>query len=541
MLRHSSRKRTSFRPSSDSAPVTTFQRVSEPNDYYALILQSIGEGVHGIDADGRITFVNQAAATMLGWTADELIGQHQHPLLHHTRRDGTPYAESDCPILAALREGKVFRQDNEVFWRRDGSSFPVDYIATPIRQNGTVVGAVLAFRDVSDRQRVTRQLALEQARRSEGERLAQELQRVFMQVPAAVCTTRGPDHVIESANARYQQLVGQGHLVGKSKREVFADPADAAAILDILDRVFATGEPYVGNEVRRVWDRGTGAPEDGYVNVVYQPLRDATGIVYGIMSHLVDVTELVRSRRLLEAHAAELDRVTQSLSRINRELDQFAYIASHDLKAPLRGIASLASWIEEDLGSKLGDEGRQHMLLLRSRVNRMETLIDGLLEYSRAGRLRNRVETVDVRALLDEVVEMLSAPPGVVIRIGAGMPTLDTERLPLQQVFLNLLGNAVKHGGRPDVEVTVTAREDGEFLEFAVADNGPGIPKQFHGKVWEMFQTLQPRDSVEGAGIGLALVKKNVENRGGRAWLESDGSHGSTFYFLWPKHSEQDA
>jgi PAS domain S-box-containing protein len=320
MLRPSSRKRTSFRPSSDSAPVTTFQQVSEPDDYYALILQSIGEGVHGLDADGRITFVNQAAATMLGWTAEELIGQHPHPLLHHTRRDGTPYAESDCPILAALREGKVFRQDNEVFWRRDGSSFPVDYIATPIRQNGTVVGAVLAFRDVSDRQRVTRQLALEQARRSEGERLAQELQRVFMQVPAAVCTTRGPDHIIESANARYQQLVGQGHLVGKSKREVFADPADAAAILDILDRVFATGEPYVGNEVRRVWDRGTGAPEDGYVNVVYQPLRDATGIVYGIMSHLVDVTELVRSRRLLEEHAAEMDRLTQSLSRINREL-----------------------------------------------------------------------------------------------------------------------------------------------------------------------------------------------------------------------------
>jgi light-regulated signal transduction histidine kinase (bacteriophytochrome) len=289
-----------------------------------------------------------------------------------------------------------------------------------------------------------------------------------------------------------------------------------------------------------MWDRGTGAPEEGYVNIVYQPLRNATGTVYGIMSHLVDVTELVRSRRLLEEHAAELDRLTQSLSRINRELDQFAYIASHDLKAPLRGIASLASWIEEDLGATLGDESRQHLSLLRSRVNRMETLIDGLLQYSRAGRVRNRIETVDVRTLLDEVVEMLSAPPGVVIGIGPDMPTLDTERLPLQQVFLNLIGNAIKHGGRPDVEVHVTVRQHGEFFEFAVADNGPGIPKQFHGRVWEMFQTLQPRDSVEGAGIGLALVKKNVENRSGRAWLESDGAHGSTFSFLWPKHLEQD-
>lgn len=519
--------------------MTTLQSVSQPHEYYELILQSIGEGVHGLDARGHITFVNHAATAMLGWTAEELIGQRQHPLIHHSRTDGTPYAESDCPILAALREGQVFRRDGEVFWRRDGTSIPVDYIATPIRQDGAIVGAVVAFRDVADRQRISRQLALEQARRSEGERLAQELQRVFMQVPAAICTTRGPDHIIESANAVYQQLVGRRDLVGKSKRELLAEASERDA--DVLDRVYRSGEPYIGSEVRRVWDRGTGTPEEGYVNVVYQPLRDASGGVYGIMSHLVDVTELVRSRRLLEQHAEELDRLTQSLSRINRELDQFAYIASHDLKAPLRGIASLATWIEEDLGPKLGDESRQHLSLLRSRVRRMETLIEGLLQYSRAGRVRNRIETVHVGALLDEVVEMLGAPPGAAIEIAPGMPALETERLPLQQVFLNLIGNAIKHAGRPDVEVKVTVRDAGEFFEFAITDNGPGIPTQFHGKVWEMFQTLQPRDTVEGAGIGLALVKKNVENRGGRAWLESDGSAGSTFYFLWPKLLEQDA
>jgi light-regulated signal transduction histidine kinase (bacteriophytochrome) len=325
--------------------------------------------------------------------------------------------------------------------------------------------------------------------------------------------------------------------VGKRQRELLADSAAA----QILDRVYETGEAYTGNEIRHVWDRGTGTPEEGYLNFVYQPLRDAGGAVYGIMCHLVDVTELVRSRRLIEEHANELDRVTQSLSRINRELDQFAYIASHDLKAPLRGIASLASWIEEDLGPKLGEESRQHLSLLRARVHRMETLIDGLLQYSRAGRVRNRIETVHVAVLLEEVVEMLSPPPGAAIEIGPGMPTFDTERLPLQQVFLNLIGNAIKHAHRADLKVKVAVRDAGEFVEFAIADNGPGIPRQFHSKVWEMFQTLQPRDTVEGAGIGLALVKKNVENRGGRAWLESDGSTGSTFYFLWPKHLEQDA
>jgi PAS domain S-box-containing protein len=508
-------------------------------EYLELILQSIGEGVHGVDAAGRITFVNESAATMLGWTPQDLLGRQQHALIHHSRADGTPYPEDACPILASLREGRVFRQDGDVFWRKDGSSFPVDYVATPISQDGITVGAVVAFRDVTDRQRVARQLALEQARRSEGERLSQELQRVFMQVPAAVCTTRGPDHIIESANPRYQQLVGRPNVIGRSTRELLPESSGDGA--EMLDHVYRSGEPYAGNEVKRVWDRGTGVREEGFVNFVYQPLRDLNGSVYGVMCHFVDVTELVRSRGLVEAHAEELDRVTQSLSRMNRELDQFAYVASHDLKAPLRGIASLASWIEDDLGAKLGDESRQHLALLRSRITRMGTLIDGLLQFSRAGRVRNRIETVDVAELLGDVIEMLGPGPQAVIKITAGMPTFETERVPLAQVFQNLMGNAIKHSGRPDVIVTISVRDDGDCYEFSVSDNGVGIPPQFHSKVWEMFQTLQPRDKVEGAGLGLALVKKNVENRGGRTWLESDGRHGATFYFQWPKHMEEDS
>jgi signal transduction histidine kinase len=107
-------------------------------------------------------------------------------------------------------------------------------------------------------------------------------------------------------------------------------------------------------------------------------------------------------------------------------------------------------------------------------------------------------------------------------------------------VFLNLLSNAIKHSGRPDTRVNIRVREDGNFYEFTVEDNGPGIPRQFHGKIWDIFQTLQPRDKVEGAGIGLALVKKNVESRGGRAWLESAEGRGAKFFFVWPKHMEEE-
>lgn len=510
-----------------------------PHVSYELILQSIGEGVHGLDAQGRITFVNRSASEMLGWAAEDLIGEPQHRLIHHTRADGAPYPESECPILSALREGRSFHGDSDLFWRKDGSSFPVDYVVTPICQADVPVGAVVAFRDATARQRAVRQLALEQARRSEGERLSKELQRVFMQVPAAVCTTRGADHVIETANGRYHQLVGAAPVIGKTMREVF--PESSAALTDALDRVYTSGQPHTGREERRVWERGSSGPEEGFVNFVYQPLTDVTGAVHGVMCHFVDVTELVRSRGVIEAHAEELQRLTQSLSRINRELDQFAYVASHDLKAPLRGIASLANWIEDDLGQKLGAESRQHLVLLRSRVNRMETLIDGLLQYSRAGRVRNRVECVDVKALLHDVLEMLAPAGDVVIQIGAGMPTFDTERVPLQQVFQNLVGNALKHSGRPDVTITVSVRDAGDFYEFSVSDNGVGIPLAFHSKVWEMFQTLQPRDKVEGAGMGLALVKKNVENRGGRVSLESADGSGATFLFLWPKHVAEGA
>ena len=373
---------------------------------------------------------------------------------------------------------------------------------------------------------------------SDTECLARDLQRVFAQVPAAVCVMRGRSHVIESANELYRQLIGHRDLIGKPVRDAF--PELPETFFALLDRAYHTGDPYVGTEVRVVWDRGSGTPEEGFTNFVYQPLRDSEDVVYGIMAHVVDVTELVRARRLAEEHADESKRLTQSLSRINRELDQFAYVASHDLKAPLRGIASLATWIEEDLGPKLGPESRQHLALLRSRVHRMSALIDGLLEYSRAGRLRNRIERVCVDDLLKDVVEMLSVPAEASVDIGPGMPTLETERLPLQQVFLNLVSNAIKHSDRSDTRVRVAVRDYDDFYEFVVEDNGPGIARQFHGKIWDIFQTLQPRDKVEGAGIGLALVRKNVESRGGRAWLDSDEGRGATFFFLWPKHVQEE-
>jgi PAS domain S-box-containing protein len=492
------------------------------------ILKAIGEGVHAVDTNGRITFVNPAAAHMLGWSVEDLVGRSQHATIHHSKCDQTAFPEESCEILRAIQDGRVYRRRDQFFWRKDGTSFPVDYIATPMREAGVIVGAVVAFRDISDERNAAAQAAREQ-----------ELQRALMQVPAAIAITRGPEHRFESANILYQRLTGNRELAGKTVREAFPE-IESEGLLKVIDNVYATGEPYIGRDVRATWDRhGDGTSVEGFLDMIYQPLRDADNQVYAIMTHVIDVTETVEARQAAESKREEIDRMAQDVARVNRELDQFAYVASHDLKAPLRGIASLAHWIEEDVGAKLDAESQKHLKLLQTRVHRMEALIEGILKYSRAGRLRDKLEIVNVNDLLAESVELLSPPPGASIVIGAGMPTIETERAPLQQVFMNLIGNAIRHSHRENPYVWIDAvGEEGDFYKFCVGDDGPGIAPEFHEKIWETFQTLEPRDKVEGTGIGLALVRKHVVRRGGRAWVESREGEGATFFFLWPKGPE---
>jgi len=371
----------------------------------------------------------------------------------------------------------------------------------------------------------------------EAEAAHAELQRVFVQAPAAISISRGPNHVIETANPRYMQLIGNRDLLGKPAREAFPE-LEKQGFVELLNQVYASGEPYIGNEMRAVFDRnGEGVEEESFWNFVYQPLVDANGDVYGIMTHAVEVTEQVRARQEIERKAEELTRLTQALERSNQELDQFAYVTSHDLKAPLRAIANLSEWIEEDLADQLSDDSRQYLDLMRKRVHRMGGLIDGILQYSRAGRIQH-VQKVNVSQLLCDLIELLAPPPEVVITVDPGMPTFKTERIPLEQVLMNLMSNAIKYAQSRDARVWVSVRDGGKYYEFAIADNGPGIAPEFHNKIWGIFQRLEARDKVEGTGVGLSIVKKIVESRGGRVWLESELGAGATFCFTWPKQPQ---
>jgi PAS domain S-box-containing protein len=242
-----------------------------------------------------------------------------------------------------------------------------------------------------------------------------------------------------------------------------------------------------------------------------------------------------RADQALYEVKAQLALTTSALEKRTSELDQFAYVASHDLKAPLRAIANLSQWIEEDISDQLNEENLHQMQLMRARVHRLEALIEGLLQYSRAARLKSEPEPVNVEALLTQVIDTLYPPTQFTIEIAPGMPTFVTERLPLQQVFTHLIDNAIEHHPSAQGTVKIGVREQLDAYEFSVADDGAGIAPQFHERVFGIFQTLQARDTVENTGVGLAIVKRIVEGKGGTIRLESQEGQGATFYFTWPK------
>jgi two-component system, LuxR family, sensor kinase FixL len=245
----------------------------------------------------------------------------------------------------------------------------------------------------------------------------------------------------------------------------------------------------------------------------------------------------VRDISQRKATEDQIRRYATELERSNRELNEFAYSASHDLRAPLRAVAQMAAWIAEDHGAELSEEVRNDLGLMQRRVKRMQALLDDMLEYARAGRTEGGLTHVDTAQLAHEIIETLPLSNGFTVHVGA-MPTLLSHRTPLHQVLRNLIGNAVKHHDRPDGRVEVFGLDHGDHIEFFVRDDGPGIAQDYHEQIFRMFTTLKPRDAVEGSGMGLALVKKIVEGRGGAVVLESAEGRGSTFRFTWPRSTE---
>jgi len=230
----------------------------------------------------------------------------------------------------------------------------------------------------------------------------------------------------------------------------------------------------------------------------------------------------------------EVKKRTLELQRSNQELNDFAYVVSHDLKAPLRGISSLASWIFEDYEDKLDEEGKDNLVLLQKRTARMQSLIEGILEYSRIGRIKEEDEEVDLNLLLSEIVDILDPPKSIKIEVQEGLPKLKAEKTRIEQLFQNLISNSIKYIDKKEGIISIGAISVDNSWQFCVSDNGPGIDEKYFEKIFQLFQTLQSQDSFESTGVGLALVKKIVKMYGGKIWVKSEIGEGSEFYFTFP-------
>ncbi|HEX8429059.1 sensor histidine kinase [Hymenobacter sp.] len=257
-----------------------------------------------------------------------------------------------------------------------------------------------------------------------------------------------------------------------------------------------------------------------------------------------DYTVKIRSEKQQDSLgnlATSLNRMTQTLEENfttlenrNKELDQFAYVAAHDLKAPLRGVTTVLKWIEDELASEIGEQMRQYLTMMKGRLSRLEDLINGLLAYARAGRDSQVQEQVNVEQLVTEVTEMVVPKNFRVLRPDP-LPSFLTDRLGLQQVFANLMSNAVKYHHQPSGTITINCRDVGRHYEFRVQDDGPGIAPEYHEKIFLIFQTLRDRHTAESTGIGLSIVKKIIDEQKGTIHVESAVGQGAAFVFTWPK------
>jgi len=244
------------------------------------------------------------------------------------------------------------------------------------------------------------------------------------------------------------------------------------------------------------------------------------------------LTTEVAEHEKSEKRKAEL---LDELEKTNKELKDFAYIVSHDLKAPLRGIKTLANWISTDYADKLDEDGKEQIALISSRVDRMHNLIDGILQYSRIGHVKEKMFQVNLNELVPDIIDMLAPPESITITVEDELPVIECEKTRISQVFQNLISNAIKYMDKPQGQIRTGCMEENGFWTFSITDNGPGIEEKYFEKIFQMFQTLSPRDEFESTGVGLTLVKKIVEMYGGRIWVESKVGEGSTFFFTLSK------
>jgi len=298
-----------------------------------------------------------------------------------------------------------------------------------------------------------------------------------------------------------------------------------------ISDLFKTGSPTIEETIKIF----TSDQSEKWLGISLRHHISADQKHVGYIGTFVDITQKVEAEKKLKSYMKDLE-------KINAELDQFAYVVSHDLKAPLRAINNLSEWIEEDISELIEGDTKDQFKLLRGRVHRMESLINGILSYSRAGRIKTVKERFLVKTVVDELCENFDMKKSIQF-IVEGDPELElvSEKITLQQILQNLISNGIKYNDKKEITITIGWQEAETGVDFYVRDNGPGISPEFHDKIFVIFQTLQSRDEVESTGVGLAIVKKIMDEKGGTIRVESVMKEGTSFLFSWPTNETREA
>lgn len=493
--------------------VVSKQQLEESKQKYEMLFSKANDIILLIK-DGQISDFNDKALTVFGYMASELMGLPIIQLMPELQKDGSCSANLITEVTReTLKKGSSLKTIQTI--RKDKSIFESEINVGFLKLNDEVYFQTI-IRDVSEQVKTEEELKKSVA----------QFKALFDFAPTAMLIVKGGKPI--QINRAFE------HMFGYQQKEL--STLNIAALTHPEDRQLHKGLeaqlkqniiPKFSLEKRYI--KKNGAILHGIVNVTR--IRGVENREDYYITQIVDISEQKKAEQKVQAHVKEVE-------KINKELDQFAYVVSHDLKAPLRGINALASFIEEDIADGEYEEVRENMSLLRSRIDRMGNLITGILDFSRAGRKKEALELINFGDLLHETIELIAPSPKVQLNSPEKMPTVYTIKISLQQIIQNLLSNAIKYNDKDSIKICIDFQENKQDYIFSIKDNGPGISSQYHHKIFEIFQTLQPRDRVESTGVGLAIVRKNVENLGGKVWVESIEGQGATFFFSLPNNHQ---